>query len=90
MKVVILGEMGKILNSTNEKELPDDFVEIASSVEIDTKFLKKDYDADKRKKVIDYKRAKRQFYKDKEAEKGDVKASKKRKLQNAKEQTKEE
>jgi len=89
MKVVILSEMGKILNTTNENELPDDFVEIASSVEIDTKFLKKDFDADKRKKMIDYKRAKRQFYKDKEAEKGEIKTSKKRKLQNAKEETKE-
>ncbi|KAL4456085.1 hypothetical protein ABPG74_014046 [Tetrahymena malaccensis] len=84
IKVVILNEMGKILNTTTEKDLPDDFIEIVGCVEIDTKFLKKDFDEDKRKKAIEYKKAKRQFYKDKEKEKGNVKNSKKRKLENAK------
>lgn len=53
IKVAILTEMGKILNSTPESDLPDDFIEIVGCVEIDTKFLKKDFDADKRKKALE-------------------------------------
>lgn len=49
IKVTILNEMGKILNTSPESDLPDDFVEIVGCVEIDTKHLKKDFDEDKRK-----------------------------------------
>lgn len=42
-----------MLNTSTEVDLPEDFVEIAACVEIDTKFLKKDADEDKRKKVLE-------------------------------------
>ncbi|EGR28749.1 hypothetical protein IMG5_169460 [Ichthyophthirius multifiliis] len=53
IKVVLLKEMGKMLNQTSEKDLPDDFIEIINNVSIDSKYLKKDLDEEKKKKIQD-------------------------------------
>ena len=40
--------MGKIYKERNEKDLPDNFLDIVNCVEIDTKYLKKHFDEEQK------------------------------------------
>lgn len=59
--------MGKIYKERNEKDLPDNFLDIVNCVEIDTKYLKKHFDEEQKIKFNEEKKQKAEYFKNKES-----------------------